>query len=1333
MKKILLAPLSFALPFLPSAGWSAEIAKLPNTNALNTGAAWSGGAVPTATDVMLWNSTVAAPANPRTVGALSALGGDLAVQGLKVTNVGGTLNTANLSVGYQNPASSNTLTLGSGGIDLSTANQGLYLESRLTLSADQTWTINNANTSGGAATFNNGEDLSLRAMSGSTTSAPVPFNLGGRTVTTTGNGQVTVSSGYNITNGTFNIGNNLFLISGGDSRLVTLGANLTLNVNPGGTLHFQSNSAGVTSAANINLQGGVLKLVSNNATNLITLTGTTNVSAASTINAGNTYANGSSANANGLLFNANLTGSAPLNLLCNNSTATRLQLGGSNNAYSGSLTLSGTNGRIVRLTTANSGSANASWTINTGLILEAGAPTIQLGVLQGAGTITNPSAAPATVVVGSGNFTGLLTDGAGTMGLTKNTAGTLVLTGPSTYTGATLVSQGTLALEPGFTAPTPVNLADGATLAIQLSAAGISVALPALTTGTTSGATLQITTGTTGNPVAAPLQAGVFNVAAPTTVRLTGASLTTGTAIPLIGYTSLGGLGAGALNVVLPPRTVGTLSNNSGASQIELTITSTDKARWRGNVTTAWDVNDGTGTGTLNWREITSGTATRFLQGSNGIDSALFDDTASSGNVTLTTTLTPDGMRVDNTALNYVFTGPGKISGATSLLKNGTGSLTLANTASNDYTGPTLISAGTLRVGDGTTAGGGSLGSGAVTNDATLVLDRPDNFQLGATVSGGGSLVKNQTNTVTLSGAVTQNDVSINAGTLNFGGGGLISGLVSGSGSLQVSGSTLQLAGPAANPFTGPVQVSAGTLQLNQTGGDAITGNISITGTGGLTLSQPNQISDTAVLTYDKAINGGNITLANETLAAVTIVNGNDTNAQILANNGLAVSGAVTVQGTGVFAVASGHTVSAGSLILTGNTATLRIAGNSNASTLNLAGNITASGGVIQVGQGTGAFDAVLNLGGDLIATGDLLVNDGGFTGASKREVNLSLPAHTFNISAGTTTTLNPDLAGTGGLTKTGEGTLVLNSRSTSTYSGDTLVNAGTLNVLGSLSGTNVTINAGTLTGNGTVLTGNIGLLLNAGAVLAPGQAGPGTMTVDVAGGSVNLAPAVAPVASGALVFELDTPLSSDRLSLTGGALNIGSGVLGMDDFLLTTTPNLTAGDYPLIEGDTIITGTLAPNTSGTLPGFTLTLAKSADGTDLLLTVAATSGIPTWRQTHFGSTANSGDGANNADPDKDGLPNLVEYLMDTVPVSSASSRAILTGPEAGNLFLQYSRSKAAANDVTAVVEASADLLSWSSTGVPEQTVSDDGTTQVIKASIARTLPARFLRLRVAEK
>ena len=59
-----------------------------------------------------------------------------------------------------------------------------------------------------------------------------------------------------------------------------------------------------------------------------------------------------------------------------------------------------------------------------------------------------------------------------------------------------------------------------------------------------------------------------------------------------------------------------------------------------------------------------------------------------------------------------------------------------------------------------------------------------------------------------------------------------------------------------------------------------------------------------------------------------------------------------------------------------------------------------------------------------------------------------------------------------------------------------------------------------------------------------------------------------------------------------------------------------------------------------------------------------------WRQTYFGNSANSGDGADGNDFDKDGLVNLIEYALGTNPTLAGSSGQLPT-PElsGGNLTL----------------------------------------------------------------
>ncbi|MGO4837978.1 autotransporter-associated beta strand repeat-containing protein, partial [Rhizobiaceae sp. 2RAB30] len=78
----------------------------------------------------------------------------------------------------------------------------------------------------------------------------------------------------------------------------------------------------------------------------------------------------------------------------------------------------------------------------------------------------------------------------------------------------------------------------------------------------------------------------------------------------------------------------------------------------------------------------------------------------------------------------------GTVSGTGSLDKLGTGTLIL--TGANDYSGETLVSSGTLQIGDGTTTG--KLGSGDITNNATLAFNRADTITYDNTISGSGAL-----------------------------------------------------------------------------------------------------------------------------------------------------------------------------------------------------------------------------------------------------------------------------------------------------------------------------------------------------------------------------------------------------------------------------------------------------------------------------------------------------------------------------------------------------------------------------------------------------------------
>jgi autotransporter-associated beta strand protein len=117
--------------------------------------------------------------------------------------------------------------------------------------------------------------------------------------------------------------------------------------------------------------------------------------------------------------------------------------------------------------------------------------------------------------------------------------------------------------------------------------------------------------------------------------------------------------------------------------------------------------------------------------------------------VNLTSTLAPGGVTVNNSALNYTFTGPGKLTGPTGLTKNGTGILPVLT--ANDFTGDTIVNVGTLQLGNGGTSG--SVTSNLVCDDGTI-----------------GTLIWYRTGAVTYAGTIsgTGNVIQAGSGTLTF-------------------------------------------------------------------------------------------------------------------------------------------------------------------------------------------------------------------------------------------------------------------------------------------------------------------------------------------------------------------------------------------------------------------------------------------------------------------------------------------------------------------------------------------------------------------------------------
>jgi hypothetical protein len=119
------------------------------------------------------------------------------------------------------------------------------------------------------------------------------------------------------------------------------------------------------------------------------------------------------------------------------------------------------------------------------------------------------------------------------------------------------------------------------------------------------------------------------------------------------------------------------------------------------------------------------------------------------------------------------------------------------------------------------------------------------------------------------------------------------------------------------------------------------------------------------------------------------------------------------------------------------------------------------------------------------------------------------------------------------------------------------------------------------------------------------------------------------------------------------------------------------------------------------------------------------SALQSWRVTHFGNSANSGSGADSADPDNDGRANLLEYATGTLP-NSADSGSVVAVARSGNV-LTLTFNRIGDSSLSYVVEASNNLTTWSTVqtypGVAGTTTYTDNVTLTSGTR-------RFLRLKV---
>ncbi len=324
-------------------------------------------------------------------------------------------------------------------------------------------------------------------------------------------------------------------------------------------------------------------------------------------------------------------------------------------------------------------------------------------------------------------------------------------------------------------------------------------------------------------------------------------------------------------------------------------------------------------------------------------------------------------------------------------------------------------------------------------------------------------------------------------------------------------------------------------------------------------------------------------------------------------------------------------------------------------------------------------------------------------------------------------------VAGDFGLTKSGAGGLLL--KAANTYSGATTVAGGALVLDGSLAGA-LTIDAGA------ALSG-LGSVASAATINGTHQPGGGVGAQSFAALSYG--------STARLEWELsgnsDASGSADRVVATG-PVSISSGAR-VDIVLDRAGSGVAMNDlfwkqprsWPLVSA-TALTGSFTLGDIGFDPAGrdplaygAFSLASTEAGLDLVFTPVLTPD-EAWRQTWFGDDWNMpAIAGETADPDGDGVPNLLERAFGGNPNAAEADLSPVADPSAPLLSIVYRRALAA-TDLVITVQESSDLLSggWAPAVGTEEVLSSDGGVQRVRFTAPMgDAVVKFLRVQVSKE
>ena len=254
-------------------------------------------------------------------------------------------------------------------------------------------------------------------------------------------------------------------------------------------------------------------------------------------------------------------------------------------------------------------------------------------------------------------------------------------------------------------------------------------------------------------------------------------------------------------------------------------------------------------------------------------------------------------------------------------------------------------------------------------------------------------------------------------------------------------------------------------------------------------------------------------------------------------------------------------------------------------------------------------------------------------------------------------------------------------------------------------------------------------------AVGSSGTVGPATLHLRLASGtaadsyagtilcsSANATSVTLPVPSSTIRPKLLTVTATDRTKLFGQPLTLGTSAFTSSGLV----GNETIGSATLTANG----GTQANDPVGTY-AITPSAATGGSVTPFNYDILYQPGTLTVTAPTFAQWASSlSDPSTNADPDRDGIPNLLEYFLG-LNASSPSATGIIHTIGNGTLTLDYPRSKALSGS-SGFVEWTTNLTTWSTANVTNSLLSENATHETRRATVPvnPSDSKKFLRLKV---